>query len=1740
MFPPPLAPRMRQLSKPLQAVFKFMVKKWSEVAFSDLSNIRIVLDIAASGKDAGSVDGNDLSAPSDTSRQTCVWGAERSGEPLADLMNALPSAVREKLCKEEVLDLTYTFLTGSVGPPPNSSAAPWAVTVNAAADTGAAAAQPTPRAKACAGSTTSSSLPSASVSRSGSENARPNVEAAQPTARHDVGGEEAAETVPPSDGGSPDGGQIPRSISTGKERSGKAMLDKTKPKAKTGRKRRERKPVEAMMPRELAQRPYPLMPPASGYPASRAFADVSHLLAAQTMGMPPLTHFMPGGLFARMHTAAVANGIGMTGPHGGLPAGIFGPGFPLLTPAVPSSAPASSRAPAAAGTTAAVRDAHPQMSANVARAQKTVVDVTAKMTVGNRTLITPESDSHVDVESGVIGSDMWGGRDAAVGENSSGDLAAILGKSRRVGGGDSMDQCLGIEKDNEGSGRKDEADVALMGEDTCMALFGGGGGEVELMVDPSPPPSPSQAGDVEKASPAKDGEAVEAAEENDTPIAALPSGGANVPPSLLDSTSAAASTIVGAEGEALDGGGVFGDDKGGDFGVEANADRKGGEGEGKGGGVVVEGALMGEETCMALFGNGQVELFMEPFLPPSQVDDPAGAVTEDVSGEGNGGGTARDTGVVRLISHLSLPSSTSDAMLPPEASDGNVSNIAFAFDPQPQVSVQSASRPQASATEATVETGATGVAEAEEAFEVANPPPSGLSHAASQGRTENALHDTTSAVPIGEHLESAAERPILRPSVRENSPLPPCVLNGDTTVLPSAQSGGVSETARGDVAVASAVDGAHTAVVSDALDLSVTATAATSERKMEGRQDGEGEGTGVDAGTHVEEERSLEPEESARYSGVRKGAEAETQEQREGAAGGWKEEQNAEERTSRDGGRRLSTATPAGDGSEAGHGAEGESKAVAVEGMPELPAALLNEGAANSASRQPPSEAFPISPFVAPGAQRSSEPDIVREAANGGGVAVTVSLPSAAPSMVAAAGAAGKMALAAPVRSASNGSADGGRCSNGGEPAVLGLSGGGCSRRPEEQRGRIVQKVHGRHIRAPVPGTPSAQHDSHETAPLTENGRAPTPASCSGSTSGGDCGDKDENKKEKRKIDQVSDLATAAAAAAAATAVSDGPPRKAATPAEFSESTARADFVASFAEAAPVAVQHPVPEPSRPFAFAAAAKKAWHGEAAGARGDSGRITGLPVTDLQAMARVKPRRNDVRPCKTGLDADRPVLPPLASSSSRKFAENPAPREELVSMPPITRDAIGGSTSRLPLTMSPAEVQAEYSEAWSSFPSCFWEEPIVTGDGGGGGGAGADGAGGPSGKHDTNLQVVAEGPVTRWLGLPRAEPTLDGQSLSVMMIPAENRADAGLGVEKSKKDRDSGDQVEHRGERLDLPRGDGDGASAAAADAAADAAAQEEIANADPVASFTGFTSPGNGSFIGFASSGINSAFSACLSVPDTAATAATTVMASRSTFSRAATAGRADASAKEVRCLPTLIRIGRSMTKGVVTPVLGDMDVSAKEWSLDSATSKSEDNDHGRSGSAAAEGVAAQSATPGAPSSIPTGSVNATHSLSQGIGTTTVPTVSDGAVGSGGGSGNGSGVGPTVNSNDGADAANSGRRRKRCLETSTADVHGSGSNSGGMSKGSSEGSEGSVRTGQGSGLDTAALPKRRNPKKSRIAPTFVSCLPPALSAEGEDAVSSRLNMGVSESNGGREVHDCSDRSPIRKKCGRGAW
>lgn len=123
--------------KPIDAVFKFMVKKWSEVAYGYLNSIRILFEAeplmslegdGGGGGSAVSGGGGSRDSGADGAGHECaqipindafVWGAERGNESLTELANSLPDVTRTRLCTDGVLTLTYTFLSGALGPREN-------------------------------------------------------------------------------------------------------------------------------------------------------------------------------------------------------------------------------------------------------------------------------------------------------------------------------------------------------------------------------------------------------------------------------------------------------------------------------------------------------------------------------------------------------------------------------------------------------------------------------------------------------------------------------------------------------------------------------------------------------------------------------------------------------------------------------------------------------------------------------------------------------------------------------------------------------------------------------------------------------------------------------------------------------------------------------------------------------------------------------------------------------------------------------------------------------------------------------------------------------------------------------------------------------------------------------------------------------------------------------------------------------------------------------------------------------------------------------------------------------------------------------------------------------------------------------------------------------------------------------------------------------------------------------------
>ena len=406
----------------------------------------------------------------------------------------------------------------------------------------------------------------------------------------------------------------------------------------------------------------------------------------------------------------------------------------------------------------------------------------------------------------------------------------------------------------------------------------------------------------------------------------------------------------------------------------------------------------------------------------------------------------------------------------------------------------------------------------------------------------------------------------------------------------------------------------------------------------------------------------------------------------------------------------------------------------------------------------------------------------------------------------------------------------------------------------------------------------------------------------------------------------------------------------------------------------------PVPAPvsgsARPFAFAAGAKKAERMEPLGGQqavrataNDNvyAPKTAMPAACSEAHAETAP----------ALESERHALD--ARPLSKNAFEVPLPTDGLTSL----FAALDGGSIALADSMSPAEVQAGYSEAWSSLPSCFWEETAITGHGGGG-----DGGGG-GGEMEFGDKVVAESPVTRWLGLPQTGCPLEHPRPPASALPSPRRATKGYA---------DGSGTETAFARA-IPRGGG-----------------SSIALAGQADARSGWSTSGAGGGSGPASASA----SAAVTAPTRAA--------------------------EEVRSLPTLIRLGRSMTKGISPTVEADEDADK------AATSAAKDALSKSLAAGSARGRQAARASRVSRASAPfmvVGSVSAVNGIHSG----------------GGGGSRTGGNGGSRPGDSGADGAGGGNGVGRVAET------------------------------EAEAVAAALLSRRKRRKKSRIAPTFVSSLSP---------------------------------------------
>eukprot|EP00752_Nemacystus_decipiens_P011920 g10570.t1 len=1478
------------LWKPLEAVFKFMKKKWSDVPHSDLDNIRIIFDVTEADRPYVSAAASSPSAP----WATIVWSAEQSSKPLVDLVSALPHSTLERVRAEEALSLTYTFATGPVGPPPSHGSAPWDTPRGRPATaTGNPRPPPLPTEKQPAtqrdvAASSSSTFRSPVVAVSGSQ-----ADAGEPVAVRHLGSPAAgSSSAAPAAGRTAPraaGASGPKEVRKKRKAAGGAAAGGAGGSATSGKMRRASRAA---------------VPADASSALKKHYKNVTRMFKRQGVSSPPVAHFMPGGLFAKMHDAIAAGGA---------------PGAPVVTRPVPATVGLS------AGPSAEARNSAAGGKAKAEKDNDTPPDA-GDLTAGT-------------FDEGLDASDDGGGF-----EDFGGDAN---GEDERGGAGDG-------------------AGGALMGEETCMALFGESG--VELMVDtPQPSTKTGKQDDgvdngvakpVVRKDPPPTTYDVEASAPSSPPPPAQ-----SVPETRGVVASPAAAVAAGQKAEAST-------DPALPLTQPPPVD-KGAMEEARSAGPLASSphdncALVGEDTCMALFGGEGVELLVDP--PPSQsqagdatgmreggAEGLAGIVAAETAPRPAGGELGRQ---VQPESPLSLgkPAANEEVTTKPASSPAGDDDVAAAGP-----SVQAAA---ASGAAADTEQQSTTLPEAD---------------AASAAESKRATPSTSPLRTAGSPRAGLAGAPPVAGSAQV-APSPPAVADVVKGMSFGPTNGGTT--------VASEVREDVVTVASDARP---------GERQLDS---GEADSRTVSAATLAAEQPPPPP-------------------------------------------------------------SSGPPPLIRVGKLPScarrgcLPSPALASAATSVAScamdakaHEKVTPARGVVPETAGGCKDA-----------GGGVAVTMTSPPCPPSVHSAAGTTGVAVAAVGAEDEVLPQTGGTRKltrshSNGGDPALRGSSGGGCSSPPEGEGGWISKRGEG----APSGPTPPQAGGVPEKSG-TKRWR------CRGSGKGTREGS--ERKRiaptmqssggpPQRASSPVFDAPavtvppTAPAAPAPATttprtfafasskrgdveASAKGPPPPPPTVSlldggggaaavmsagpEPGNAGACATSVPRVAEACGGAVRGGVGKAAvpavdgspdvrtpgaassvtkaRPFAFAAAAQKGGRGELL--RPGASRPTTAAAAAGKAAA---------SPSQSDLPAPAPsvqVTSPQPTSASERSGE----AAEGVASTPLPAPVRNNVSASLSLSMSPEEVQAGYSEAWSSLPSCFWDESALVA-----GGGGADG--GVKGS-----QLASEGPVTRWLALPHAGPTLGGTtdvpaSASASPAPASSSSSSSASpVAAPSRDGHRGDGGKKTGAAAALPRG---GAPAVEL--------TQRDAKESRWASFCTAFATSRGSS-GGASAG--------------AATATAAVVA-------AAPSTRAT---EETRSLPTLIRLGRSMTKGVA-PV--EKDHSTGE---------------GR-GSAAANGKEPPAAygeaeAAGAPASAP---ARASLVAQRPVGSSCAGPAAGGKGGGGSDTAASDGLG--------------GTRRKR--------VDGDGA--------SDDGATGGGETGGGKEAAAAtALPKKRAKKKGRIAPVFVSVLPP---------------------------------------------
>lgn len=567
-----------------------MMKKWSEVPYSDLNSIRIVFDVFEADRNDSSAAAARLASSSAPSA-TIVWSAEQSSKSLANLVSSLPHSTLERIREEKVLNLTYTFSTGPVGPPPSHGTAPWDIPHGVPATAAAprlppppTRPQPSPMREPPVASSIALRPP---VGVSGGQ-----AEAGEPVAVRPPGSAAESEesAAPPAAEGAATRAAVlgPRDAGKKKKSAVDAAPGGAGGSSASGKVRRATRGTA--------------VPADASEALKKRYKNVTRRFKRQGILSPPVTtHFLPGGLFARMHDAATGGGP---------------PGTPGGTGPVPAAA-----------------EVPPGTS----------VEATLNSATGDTA--KGEKDAHSPrVAEDPMADSFDGGLDA----------------SDRGGGGGGGFEGFGGDANSEAEEAGDGAGGALMGEETCMAFFGGNG--VELLVDPPPPPTKT----VEAA------RARDAGQENGVDNGIANPAALKVSPPTADGVEASASppesvggdapTAVDARQPPAQAAPAVPEARGGVASPLPPAAAAGREADSAlppgqpptVDGVAVEAqsdlppaspphgdcALVGEETCMALFGGNGVELLVDPPSSSSQAGSATGMREGGAEGLADAGAAA--------------------------------------------------------------------------------------------------------------------------------------------------------------------------------------------------------------------------------------------------------------------------------------------------------------------------------------------------------------------------------------------------------------------------------------------------------------------------------------------------------------------------------------------------------------------------------------------------------------------------------------------------------------------------------------------------------------------------------------------------------------------------------------------------------------------------------------------------------------------------------------------------------------------------------------------------------------------------------------------------------------------------------------------------------------------------------------------------------------------------------------------